>query len=44
VDMVKNGIYDAQAALEYVDDPKKDQIAARMKAKEAAMMAAGMTK
>lgn len=41
---VKMGIYDAEAALDYIDDPKKDQIAARLKQKEAAMMAAGMAK
>jgi len=44
MEMVKVGIYDAEAALDYLDDPKKDEIAARMKAREQAMMAAGMTK
>lgn len=44
MDLVKAGIYDAQAALDYVDDPKKDQIAERMKQKEQAMLAAGMAK
>ena len=31
VDMVKAGIYDAQAALEYIDDPKAKEIAKRVK-------------
>ncbi len=44
MELTKVGIYDAEAALEYIDDPHKDQIAQRMKAKEQAMMAAGMTK
>jgi hypothetical protein len=44
MELTKGGIYDAEAALDYIDDPKKDQIAARMKAKEQAMLAAGMTK
>jgi hypothetical protein len=38
MEMVKMGIYDPRAALDYIDDPKKDQIAARMEAKEQAMM------
>jgi len=37
-EMVKQGIYDQEAALEYVDDPKKDEIVARMKAREDKMM------
>jgi hypothetical protein len=32
------GIYDREAALDYVDDPKKDQVIARMKAQEDKMM------
>lgn len=40
---VKMGLYDAEAALDYIDDPKKDQIAARMRQKEAQMLAAGLT-
>jgi len=44
MDLVKGGIYDAQAALDYIDDPHKDEIAARMQAREQAMLAAGMTK
>ncbi|MFX0114194.1 MAG: hypothetical protein ACFFB3_06575 [Candidatus Hodarchaeota archaeon] len=34
IEYVKAGIYDAEAALEYVDDPNKDKIIPRMKAKE----------
>lgn len=37
---VKMGIYDARAALDYIDDPHKDEIAARMEQREA--MAAQM--
>lgn len=44
MELVGAGIYDAKAALDYLDDPKKDEIAARMQAREQAMMAAGMTK
>lgn len=33
MDMVKAGIYDAEAALEYVDDPLKDKVVDRMKQK-----------
>jgi hypothetical protein len=40
IEMVKGGIYDPQAALDYIDDPKKDEIVARMKAKDEQMMAA----
>ena len=36
--MVKAGIYDQEAALDYVDDPKKDQVLARLKAKNDQMM------
>ncbi|HSW65045.1 MAG TPA: hypothetical protein VLH56_17300 [Dissulfurispiraceae bacterium] len=38
IELVKGGIYDQEAALEYVDDPHKDQVVARMKAKEQKMM------
>jgi hypothetical protein len=44
MDMVKIGIYDPQAALEYLDDPKKDQIVARLEAKQQAQMQAEMVK
>ncbi len=33
MEMVKAGIYDAQAALDYTDDPKKDEIVERMEKK-----------
>ena len=33
MEMVKGGIYDAEAALDYIDDPKKDQIVERMERK-----------
>lgn len=36
IEYVKAGIYDAEAALEYVDDPNKDKIIPRIKAKEEA--------
>ncbi len=39
-ELVGAGIYDPQAALDYIDDPKKDEIVARMKAKDAQMMQA----
>jgi hypothetical protein len=42
--LVSKGIYDREAALEYLDDPKKDEIIARMKAQDQAMMAAGIEK
>jgi len=44
MEYVEAGIYDAEAALEYVDDPNKDKIAARMKKKEEMMMQAGALK
>lgn len=44
LEMVKGGLYDAEAGLNYIDDPYKDQIASRMKQKEAAMMQAGLLK
>lgn len=37
------GIYDREAALDYVDDPKKDQVVARMKAQEDKMMLMAMS-
>lgn len=40
IEMVKGGIYDPQAALDYIDDPKKDEIVARMKAKDDEVMKA----
>ena len=33
VEMVKAGIYDQEAALDYVDDPHKDQVKERIKQK-----------
>lgn len=33
MELVKAGIYDAQAALDYVDDPKKDEIVERLEKK-----------
>ncbi len=44
MDYVKNGIYDAEAALDYIDDPNKDKIKIRMKQKEEQMMQAGLQK
>lgn len=40
IEMTTAGIYDTEAALEYVDDPNKDKIVKRMKENEAAMMEA----
>lgn len=34
MEMAKAGVYDSEAVLEYIDDPHKDQIAARMKERE----------
>lgn len=42
--MVDKGIYDARAALDYIDDPKAEEIATRIEAQNQAMMQAGMTK
>jgi hypothetical protein len=42
MDMVKIGIYDPQAALEYLDDPKSEQIVARLNANKQAQMQAEM--
>ncbi len=42
MDLVEKGIYDPQAALDYIDDPHKDQIVARLEAKEKAAMQAAM--
>jgi hypothetical protein len=44
MDLVKAQIYDAQAALDYVDDPKKDQIVKRMQQKEQQMIQMGIQK
>ena len=44
IEKVKAGIYDAEAALEYDDDPNKDKIIARLKAKEEAAIRAGAFK
>lgn len=44
MEKVKAGIYDAEAALEYDDDPNKDKIIARMKEREKAAMEAEMMK
>ncbi len=44
MEMVTAGVYDREAALDYIDDPKKDLIIARTKAQDAAMMAAGINK
>jgi hypothetical protein len=41
---VDKGIYDARAALDYIDDPKAEEIATRIEAQNQAMMQAGMTK
>ena len=32
------GIYDPQAALDYIDDPRKEQIVKRLQAREQAAM------
>jgi hypothetical protein len=42
--MVDKGIYDARAALEYIDDPKAEEIATRIEAQNQAMVQAGMMK
>ena len=44
MDMVKMGIYDPQAALDYIDDPRKEQIIKRLQAREQAAMQAAMMK
>jgi hypothetical protein len=38
IEMMQVGIYDQQAALQYIDDPHKDEIAARMKQQQEQMM------
>jgi len=38
IEMMQAGIYDQQAALQYIDDPHKDEIAARMKQQQEQMM------
>lgn len=37
-------IYDAEAALEYIDDPNKDKVIARMRKREEAMLQQGILK
>ncbi|MFH2100101.1 MAG: hypothetical protein ABIJ95_11360 [Pseudomonadota bacterium] len=44
IELTQAGIYDAEAALQYIDDPEKDRIVQRLKAKEEAMMQAEMMK
>ena len=44
IEMAKAGIYDAEAALEYIDDPQKDKVTARMKQREQQMIMAGIQK
>lgn len=44
MEMAKAGIYDAEAALEYIDDANKDKVAARMRQKEQMMMQQEMMK
>ena len=44
IELVKAGIYDAQAALNYIDDPEKDEVAERMKKKEELRMQMEMAK
>jgi hypothetical protein len=42
LDYVKNGIYDQEAALDYIDDPHKDEIVARLKEREKVAMQAAL--
>lgn len=44
VEMVKAGIYDVRAALEYVDDPKAEEVATRMDKQNEMMALQGMKK
>jgi hypothetical protein len=44
IEYVKSGIYDAEAALYYIDDPQKEEVAKRMKAREEAAMQVAATK
>jgi len=44
MDKIKAGMYDAEAALEYDDDPNKEKVIARMRQKEKMMMQQEMTK
>ena len=44
IDYVKVGIYDAEAALKYVDDPERDNILRRLKEKEEQLMQQEMMK
>ena len=44
IELVKAGVFDAEAALEYVDDPHKDQVVARMAKKQEAVMQMQLSK
>lgn len=44
IEYKKAEVYDAEAVLEYIDDPNKDKIAARMKRKEEMMIQSGALK
>ena len=44
IEFTQAGIYDAEAALEYIDDPKKDEVVRRIKAKEEKAMQAEFMK
>jgi Asp-tRNA(Asn)/Glu-tRNA(Gln) amidotransferase A subunit family amidase len=44
VEMVKAGIYDVRAALEYVDDPKANEVAERMEQQQEMAALQGMKK
>lgn len=44
IEYVKAGIYDAEAALDYIDDPEKDKIVQRLKQREQQAMESAMMK
>jgi hypothetical protein len=44
IEYTKAGIYDPQAALEYIDDPEKDKVIERLKKREEAIMQAKIQK
>jgi len=44
MEKVQAGVYDAEAALEYTDDPQKDKVIARLKKRQEAEMQAGVKK
>jgi len=44
IEYVKAGIYDAEAALEYVDDPMKEEVVERLKVRQEAELKAGVTR